>query len=138
MVENGFVVEQAHEIQALAKELELFPCLLPDKFAAGGIIDKLSPSWRDFVTSLKHKREEFSMVELIGSLDVQERTRAKDNCGKGVESSAANMVQVRVEPPMPSAGTLLWVYSQLIFCFLHNMCSFYYDWYIMVTCSSSC
>ena len=33
------------------------------------------------------------MAELIGSLDVEERARAKDNRGKGVESSAANMVQ---------------------------------------------
>jgi hypothetical protein len=32
MVENRPVVEQAHEIQALAKELEQFPCALPDKF----------------------------------------------------------------------------------------------------------
>jgi len=33
------------------------------------------------------------VAELIGSLDVEERARAKDNRGKGVESSAANMVQ---------------------------------------------
>ena len=44
MVENCSMVEQAHEIQALAKELEYFPCLLPDKFVAGGIIAKLPPS----------------------------------------------------------------------------------------------
>ena len=56
MVENCSMVEQAHEIQALAKELEYFPCLLPDKFIAGGIIAKLPLSWRDFATSLKHKR----------------------------------------------------------------------------------
>jgi len=37
MVENRSVVEQAYEIQAIAKELELFPCLLLDKFVAGGI-----------------------------------------------------------------------------------------------------
>ena len=44
MVENRYVVEQAHEIQALAKELEHFPCLLPDKFVASSIIAKLPPS----------------------------------------------------------------------------------------------
>ena len=44
MVENHSVVKQAHEIQALAKELEYFPCLLTDKFVAGGIIAKLPPS----------------------------------------------------------------------------------------------
>jgi hypothetical protein len=93
MVENCHVVEQAHEIQALAKELEQSPCVLPDKFVAGGIIAKLPPSWTDFATTLKHKRQEFSVAELIGSLDVEERVRAKDTCGKGVETSSANMVQ---------------------------------------------
>jgi hypothetical protein len=50
-------------------------------------------SWKDFATSLKHKRQEFSVAELIGSLDVEERVRAKDNHEKGVETFAANMVQ---------------------------------------------
>jgi hypothetical protein len=67
---------------------------LPDKFVAGSIIDKLSPSWKDFATSLKHKRQEFNVEELIGTLDVEERARTKDN-GKGVEISTANVVQKR-------------------------------------------
>jgi hypothetical protein len=94
MVENRSVVEQAHEFQALAKELELFPCPLPDKFVAGGIIAKLPPSWKDFATSLNHKRQEFNVEELIGTLDVEERARTKDN-GKDVETSTANVVQKR-------------------------------------------
>jgi hypothetical protein len=56
MVENRPVVEQAHEIQALVKELELFGCALPDKFVVGCMIAKLPQSWTDFATSLKHKR----------------------------------------------------------------------------------
>jgi hypothetical protein len=84
---------KSHEIHTLAKELELFSCPLPDKFVAGDIIAKLPPSWRDFATSLKHKRQEFSVSELIGTLYVEERARAKDGRGKGVETSAANMVQ---------------------------------------------
>ena len=39
------------------------------------------------------KRQEFSVAELIVSLDVEERARAKDTQGKQVESSTANMVQ---------------------------------------------
>jgi hypothetical protein len=35
------IVDQAHEIQSLAKELEQFKCTLPDKFVAGDIIIKL-------------------------------------------------------------------------------------------------
>ena len=60
MVEDHSVVEQAHEIHTLAKDLrncsKEFPCVLPNKFVARGIIFKLPPSWRDFATSLKHKR----------------------------------------------------------------------------------
>jgi len=60
MVDNRSVIEQAHEIQALAKELEQFPCVLPEKFVPSGIIAKLPPTWKDFATSLKHQRKELS------------------------------------------------------------------------------
>jgi hypothetical protein len=93
MVENRPVVEYAHEIHALAKKLEQFTCILPDKFVADGIIAKLPPSWTDFATTLKHKRQEFSVAELINYLDVEERARAKDTRGKGIEAFSANMVQ---------------------------------------------
>ena len=94
MVEDRSVVEQAHEIQSLAKELENFPCVLPDKFVAGCIIAKLPHSWKDFATSLKHKRQEFSVAGLIGSLDVEEKARAKDTRVKGHEgNSSVNLVQ---------------------------------------------
>nr|CAE04807.2 OSJNBb0022P19.2 [Oryza sativa Japonica Group] len=87
-------IEQAHEIQMLAKELENNNCELPDKFVVGGIIAKLPPSWSDFATSLKHKRQEFSVSDLIGSLGVEEKARAKDVRGKKVEGgSSANKVQ---------------------------------------------
>ena len=59
---------------------------------AGGIIAKLPPSWKDFATSLKHKRQKFNMEELIGTLDVEKRARVKDN-RKGVETSTANVVK---------------------------------------------
>jgi len=95
MVDDRSVVEQAHEIQALVKELEIFGCVLPDKFVAGCIIAKLPPTWTNFATSLKHKRQEFGITELIGSLDVEDKARAKDVCGKkvGDGSSSAHLVQ---------------------------------------------
>ena len=68
--------------------------MLPDKFVAGAIISKLPPSWRDFATSLKHRRQEFTIDGLIGTLDVEENTRAKDIHGKGVVgASSANLIQ---------------------------------------------
>ena len=75
-------------------ELEHFTCVLPDKFIAEGIIAKLPPSWRNFATSLKHKRQEFSVTDLIGSLHVEEKARAKDTRARAGEGkSSANLVQ---------------------------------------------
>jgi hypothetical protein len=60
MVEDRSMVEQAHEVQALANGLENYskeaPWVLPAKFVAGAIITNLPYSWRDFATSLKQKR----------------------------------------------------------------------------------
>jgi hypothetical protein len=104
MVEDRSMVEQAHEVQALAKELENYskeaPCVLPNKFVARAIITKLSHSWRDFATSLIHKRKEFTFDDIIATLDVEERVRAKDTHGKAiVGSSSANFVQGASQVP---------------------------------------
>jgi len=93
MVNNRSVVEQAHEVQVLVKELKLLKCLLPDKFVAGCIIAKLPSSWRNFATTLKHKRSEISVENLLASLDVEEKAQANDAFEKGGEgTSSANMV----------------------------------------------
>jgi hypothetical protein len=56
--------------------------------------EALLPTWTDFATSLKHKRKEFSIADLISSLDVEEEARAKDTREKGVvETSSVNVVQ---------------------------------------------
>jgi hypothetical protein len=75
--------------------LEIFGCVLPDKFVAGCIIAKLRQAWTDFATSLKYKRQEFGIVEFMGSLDVEEKARAKDVRGKkiGEGSSSADVMQ---------------------------------------------
>jgi hypothetical protein len=94
MTDGKSIVEKAHEIQCMAKELEHLKINLPDKFVAGGIIAKLPPSWRDFATTLKHKRMEISVSNLIASLDVEEKAQAKDGRSKAAEGqTSANMVQ---------------------------------------------
>jgi hypothetical protein len=93
MIGEKSVVTQAHEIQCMVKELELLKIVIPDEFVAWGIIDKLPPSWRDFATALKHKRVHMSISDLIVSLNVEEKARAKDGRSKGVEGqTSANVV----------------------------------------------
>jgi hypothetical protein len=83
MVANKSVVEQAYEIQRLAKKLELLKCVLPDEFVVGCIIAKLPSLWRNFTTSLKHKRQKILVENMIASLDVEKKARAKHNIEKG-------------------------------------------------------
>jgi hypothetical protein len=45
---------------------------------AGSIIAKLPLSRRDFATALKHKRVQISILDLIASLDAEEKALAKD------------------------------------------------------------
>ena len=78
MTDEHSIVQQTHEIQSLSKELEYFKCVLPEKCFAGTIIAKLPPSWNDFATSLKNKRHEFSVLDLISTLDFEEKARAKE------------------------------------------------------------
>ena len=62
---------------------------------AGCIIAKLPRAWTNFATSLKYKRQEFDITDLIGSLDVEEKARAKDVHGKKIVEggSSAHVVQ---------------------------------------------
>jgi hypothetical protein len=93
MVDGKSVVTQAHKIQCMVKELRFLKIVVPDEFVARGIIAKLPPSWRDFTTALKHKRVHMSILDLIASLDVEEKARAKDGRSKEAEGqTSANMV----------------------------------------------
>jgi hypothetical protein len=78
MVGEKGMIEQNHEIQCMMKELEFLKIILPNEFVVGCIIAKLPPSWRDFDTTLKDKSTHMSISDLIASLDVEEKARAKD------------------------------------------------------------
>jgi hypothetical protein len=94
MVGNRSIRDQAHEVQRMARELELLNYVIPDKFMAGCIIPKLPPLWRGFGTTLKHKRQKISVQNLIVSLNVEEKVRAKNTIEKGNEChSSINLVQ---------------------------------------------
>jgi hypothetical protein len=101
MVDDHSVVEQDHEIHALVKDLEMRGYELPDKFVAGCMIAKLPPSWTEFATSLKHKRREFDVTQLIGTLDVEDKAREKDVKGKKVAENGSSAHVVQKNRPKP-------------------------------------
>ena len=60
-----------------------------DKFVVGTIIAKLPPSWNNFATSLKNKRHEFSVSDLISTLEFEEKARAKDTRARVAEGTSS-------------------------------------------------
>jgi hypothetical protein len=77
----------------MVKELALLKLVVPDEFVARGTIAKLPSSWRDFAAALKHKRVHMSILDLITSLDVEEKAQAKDGQSKGAEGqTSANLM----------------------------------------------
>jgi hypothetical protein len=51
----------------MVKELKLVKVIVPNEFVIGGIIAKLTSSWKDFATTLKHRRTHMSLLDLIVS-----------------------------------------------------------------------
>ncbi|GKB95625.1 zinc finger, CCHC-type containing protein [Tanacetum coccineum] len=67
------------------------------KFLVSCIIDKLPPSWKDFKHTLKHLKEELTLVELGSHLRIKKSLRAQDNDKPKVNNvigpSVVNMVE---------------------------------------------
>ncbi|GKB17576.1 zinc finger, CCHC-type containing protein [Tanacetum coccineum] len=70
---------------------------MDESIQVSGIIDKLPPSWKDFKHTLKHLKEELTLVELGSHLCIKESLRVQDNDKpKGnnvVGPSVVNMVE---------------------------------------------
>ncbi|GJZ13971.1 zinc finger, CCHC-type containing protein, partial [Tanacetum coccineum] len=70
------------------------------------IIDKLHPSWKDFKHTLKHKKEELTLVELGSHLRIEESLRMQDS----VKDQQGNNVAV-LHCPIMDDDVAWWVDS---------------------------
>ncbi|GKE70328.1 hypothetical protein Tco_1528400, partial [Tanacetum coccineum] len=70
---------------------------MDESIYVSSIIDKLSPSWKDFKHSLKHNKDELSLVQLGSHFHIKESLRVEESGkGKGKEiasSSSVNMIE---------------------------------------------
>ncbi|GKE05248.1 hypothetical protein Tco_1397266 [Tanacetum coccineum] len=59
---------------------------MDESIFVSSIIDKLPPSWKDFTHTLKHDKNDLSLVQLGSHLRIEESLRAQDSDkGKGKE-----------------------------------------------------
>ena len=80
MVDFKTVINQVQEIQVILYDIYAENMTLSESFQVASIIEKLSPSWKDFKNYLKHKRKEIKLEELVVRLGIEEKNRKAEKC----------------------------------------------------------
>ncbi|GJW77568.1 zinc finger, CCHC-type containing protein, partial [Tanacetum coccineum] len=73
------VMEQYNELLGILGRFTQHKMNMDEAIQVSCIIDKLPPSWKDFKHTLKHKRNELTLVELGSHLRIEESLRAQDS-----------------------------------------------------------
>ena len=72
---------------------------LPQPFMAGYLIETLPYSWKDYKNSMKHKRKQMSLEDVIIHIKIEEQNKTRDKAERAKElSSKANLVEERPRP----------------------------------------
>ncbi|CAM8931156.1 unnamed protein product [Rhodiola kirilowii] len=96
MVDARPVMEQFNELTRILGQFAQYKMKMDDSIAVSSIIDKPPPLWKDFKHKLKHKKEEMSLEELSGELQVEESIRIQEEDAKlkeTIESSSVHVVE---------------------------------------------
>ena len=95
MVDSRLVMEQYNELVRILGQFCLHNINVDESFSVSSIIDKLPPSWKEFKHSLKHRKEDFTIVELGSHLRIEESLRSHEWNGKSgnVICPSVNMVE---------------------------------------------
>ncbi|GKA29043.1 zinc finger, CCHC-type containing protein, partial [Tanacetum coccineum] len=91
------VLEQYNELLGILGRFTQHKMNMDESIQVSCIIDKLPPSWKDFKHTLKHLKEELTLIELGSYLCIEESLRVQDKDkpkGKNVAGpSDVNMVE---------------------------------------------
>ncbi|GJZ63396.1 zinc finger, CCHC-type containing protein [Tanacetum coccineum] len=97
MTDSRPVLEQYNELLGILRRFTQHKMNMDESIQVSCIIDKLPPSWKDFKHTLKHLKEELTLVELGNHLLIEESLLAQDNDKPNgnnvVGPSVVNMVE---------------------------------------------
>ena len=71
IIDSKTVVSQVQEFQIILHEINVKGMMLNETFQVTTIIEKLSPTWKDFKNYLKHKRKYMSIEDLVIRLRIK-------------------------------------------------------------------
>ncbi|CAM8981616.1 unnamed protein product [Rhodiola kirilowii] len=78
MVDSRPAMEQFNEIHRILGQFARRKLKMDEAISVSSIIDKLPPAWKDFRCTLKHKKEEMSLMELAKELRMEEELRVRE------------------------------------------------------------
>ncbi|GJW70779.1 hypothetical protein Tco_0127696 [Tanacetum coccineum] len=79
MTDSRPVMEQYNVLLGILGKFTQHKMSMDEAIQVSRIIDKLSPSWKDFKHTLKHNKEELTLIELDGHMRIYESLRAQDS-----------------------------------------------------------
>ncbi|GKD81291.1 zinc finger, CCHC-type containing protein, partial [Tanacetum coccineum] len=92
MVDSRPVMEQYNELLRILGQYIQHGLKMDESIFVSSIIDKLPPSWKDFKYTLKHGKDDLSLIQLGGHLRIEESLRAQESDkGKGKEVDGPSM-----------------------------------------------
>ena len=94
MSDNKPIMKQVHGYQNIVLEILAEGMVIDDAFQAATLIEKLSPSWKEYKNYWKHKKRDMSLEDLVVHIRIEESNREKDKNDLASElSSKANLVE---------------------------------------------
>ncbi|GJZ31797.1 zinc finger, CCHC-type containing protein, partial [Tanacetum coccineum] len=96
MVDSRPVMEQYNELLRILGQYTQHGLRLDESISVLSIIDMLPPSWKDFKHTLKHGKDNLSLVQLGSHLRIEESLRAHESDkgkGKEVVGPSVNMME---------------------------------------------
>nr|GEW35691.1 hypothetical protein [Tanacetum cinerariifolium] len=96
MVDSRQVMEQYNELLRILGQYTQHGLKMDESISVSSIIDKLPPSWKDLKHTLKHDKDDLSLVQLGSHLRIEESLRAQDSDkgkGKEVGGPSINMTE---------------------------------------------
>ena len=78
MTEDRDVSSQIHDYHMLVNDLVIEDIKLPEPFVDGYLIETLLDSWKDYKNSMKHKRKQMSLEDVIIHIRIEEKNKTRD------------------------------------------------------------
>ena len=97
MVDNRLMVEQYNEILYILDQFNQHNMIMDESIIVSSIIDKLSPSWKEYKKSLKNNKEKINLEGLGQSLYIEEELKLNSLEDQASISSKINVMKEEKE-----------------------------------------